>query len=523
MRIASRRPLPLALLASATLLTASSAAFATNGFEFPDNGTEQMGRGGAWVARASNPLATYFNPAGLAGQPTAAIVNVSLIWQRSCFRRFGLDGQPEKFEQDRYQYPDQVCNTDSGTPFPNPQIAFNYRVTDKLGIGIAVVGPSARGKFSYPQVVDGTYFFAGSEPRSQVVPAPQRYLLVEQNIILAWPQIGVGYEAMKNLRVGASFIWGIASLEFKTHAVAMADTTATRDKGVGGDLAAEISVKDWFVPGFTTGALWSPLSWLDVGGWLHWSDKIRATGDVTITGPIYGTDAKPSPAGNVTSDSHAGAATVNTPQPMSARVGARYHRPRGGETKDAAAAPPPDGTPQMRDPIANDVFDVELDLTWANNSQFDRLEVLFPAGTYASVGPAGKQVGMELPQDSSVWHGWKDVFGVRLGGDWVVLADRLSVRAGGFFQTEGQNPAYLHLDYIPSQMVGLNAGGTVRFGPVDAMLGYGHVFYKGLDNGGAGSGPSLAGTPPYRTANAVNNGANSSSVNVLSLGAACRF
>ncbi len=42
-------------------------ASATTVLEVGENGSEQMGRGGAWVARASDPLAAFYNPAGLAG------------------------------------------------------------------------------------------------------------------------------------------------------------------------------------------------------------------------------------------------------------------------------------------------------------------------------------------------------------------------------------------------------------------------------------------------------------------------
>src|SRR5437868_9258290 len=67
-------------------------ARATNVTEFPDNGSEQMARGGAWVARASDPLATIFNPAGLAGQPTRVTVQNNFIFEHTCFTRVQAAG-----------------------------------------------------------------------------------------------------------------------------------------------------------------------------------------------------------------------------------------------------------------------------------------------------------------------------------------------------------------------------------------------------------------------------------------------
>ncbi len=60
-------------------------AHATGITEFPDNGSEQGGRGGAWIARASDPLAVFYNPAGLAGQPTRLIFQSNINLQSTCF------------------------------------------------------------------------------------------------------------------------------------------------------------------------------------------------------------------------------------------------------------------------------------------------------------------------------------------------------------------------------------------------------------------------------------------------------
>ena len=36
------------------------------GFDIPDLGTEPLGRGGAFVAKADSPIAIYYNVAGMA-------------------------------------------------------------------------------------------------------------------------------------------------------------------------------------------------------------------------------------------------------------------------------------------------------------------------------------------------------------------------------------------------------------------------------------------------------------------------
>src|ERR1700758_648486 len=69
-------------------------ARASGVMEFPDNGSEQEARGGAWVARASDPLATFYNPAGLAGQPTRLTLQANLSMQNTCFTRLKAGPQP---------------------------------------------------------------------------------------------------------------------------------------------------------------------------------------------------------------------------------------------------------------------------------------------------------------------------------------------------------------------------------------------------------------------------------------------
>src|ERR1035438_2988424 len=82
-----RASLAFAFTLAASLMSAEQTAHATNVTEFPDNGSEQMARGGAWVARASDPLAAFYNPAGLAGQNTRLTIQVNINTNHTCFTR----------------------------------------------------------------------------------------------------------------------------------------------------------------------------------------------------------------------------------------------------------------------------------------------------------------------------------------------------------------------------------------------------------------------------------------------------
>lgn len=502
-----------AVVAFLSLGATTRLAHATGVMEFPDNGSEQEGRGGAWVARASDPLATFYNPAGLAGQQTRLTLQANISTQNTCFTRVkAANDTTQDGVNPGSSYP-QVCQ--NGSFFPNPQLAFAYRLTDTIGLGIAILGPSAVGNVTWPD-------FQGTAASSQ------RFLLVSSSVLLLTPTIGVGWEPVDNLRVGAAFIAGTApSIDFVNAAPAVIGTGPT----VGNDLRAELKAHDYFIPGFTIGALYSPLPNLDVAAWYKYMSSIDAQGDVTTalgyyTKPgfnvvDYGDTSIPNcnnPALTTNPCGHGNNAKVTVPLPMEAKLGVRFHQPRGASALGS----------HMRDPIAQDVFDVEADFTWANDSAFDNLQLRFPAGLPANPGITGAS----LPQNADVRHHFKDVFGVRLGGDYNILPDELAVRAGTFYESAAVDPQYQNIDFDAASRVGIALGGTYRLHvwdghPIDLMAGYGHVFFASMSN----TNPKAAGlqgltgdaTANYRTPWPVNLGTITSSIDVINVGASLGF
>lgn len=532
MRASLLRTLATAVPVFALALGASREARATNITEFPDNGSEQMGRGGAWVARASDPLAVAFNPAGLAGQRTALTLQANLTLKSSCYTR--LKAADDKSSEPGYvdagqSYP-EVCAEKH--VFPNPQVAFNYRVNDRIGAAIAVLGPSGVGESTWPTFVDSA---AGQQP------APNRYLLIEGKSLFLTPTIGMGVEVADGFRIGGALSWGVIKAKFNNASPALnQDNLSPRTN----DIDATLIVADYFVPGFNLGALYSPTSFLDVGAFYKWSDSIKASGDVYTRANAYTPQVA---AGNKNgivdgdtslSDCNFGQsaaglcgsgdnAKLTLPVPMEARIGVRYHQLRGT------------AKPHTRDPMAEDVFDAEVDFTWANNSAFDSLQIRFP-GSAAGEGiiPVNGTPGV-IPPNADVPHKYKDVLGVRLGGDINVLPNQLALRLGGYYETKGQDERYQNIDFIGASRFGLAAGGTYRVpvgtASLDLMLGFMHVFVADSKNNGPDGVYALAGTkcnPPtapcsadkaYRTNWPVNLGTMTNALNVFNLGAAYKF
>ena len=304
------------------------------------------------------------------------------------------------------------------------------------------------------------------------------------------------------------------------------------------DAKARLRTKDLFVPGLVASAMWSPHERIDVAGWFKWQDAIRAKTDLYVESHYW----KPNGSEDTTDKGHTSAAnqtdvkeagTIKFQIPMEARLGLRYHHPRANP--EAAPSWVPKTGRKVRDPLSQDVFDVSLDFTWANNSSVDNLELRFRGPTSAG-GIGGDPITINgvcatcfVPPNGDVPHKWKDVFGARLGGDVVILPNRLALRAGGWVETRLQDDAYLNLDFPGGMKGGVAGGATLRLGPVDISAAYQHTFYATMDNGGNGEIRALSGdasatlSPQYRSQQVINGGKFSTVLNEVALGGTLRF
>lgn len=527
------RRLILSLVAAS--LATTGTALASNVTEFPDNGSEQMARGGAWVARASDPLAAFYNPAGLAGQDTRLTLQGNIAIQNTCFSRIKASNDTTVDGVDPGKAYPKVCN--DGAPGFGPQLAMSIKVSDRIGVGVAVLGPSGVAGNKWPEFnPDGT-------------PAPQRYLLTSGNALVLTPTLAIGARVLDTLRVGASFQWGIATVQFAAASDSLNGNNSTPSAN---DVKALLLAKDYFIPGFTLGTIWSPHTMLDVAGWYKWSAPIDASGDVATYANYYrpavakngmdnqvafgytkdpGCDTTPPAASGICGPDKG---SVKVPIPMEAKLGFRFHKPVAN------------ADPKRRDPMSQDVWDVEADFTWANNSAFDVLQVRFPGNADGSGIIPVNGTGGNLPPNADVPHHFKDVVGLRVGGDWNVLPDQLAIRAGAFGETKGQDDAYQNIDFMGGARVGLSLGGTyrIKFGKaekksaLEISAGFMHMFVTDQSGGGgvralAGVGCNASTQPPgetcadggpkYRTVWAANLGTITNALNVINVGLSYRF
>jgi long-chain fatty acid transport protein len=471
-------------------------------------------------------LAAYFNPAAMAFLPTSVHLGAQLLVAGRCFTRLGANGKPVSpdtsipapvlgtpaTQPDGSTPPsDTVCSKFS--PFPIPQLGAVFRVADRVALGLAIITPHSAGAASWPESLPytNTIGFATTQP------SPQRYLLVSSSALILFPTVSVAYAPLENLSFGAGLIWGIGTVDFVTFSETLSPPPAAgmvpTDHSVN-DAKAELKAKDLFIPGVVLSALWMATPYLDVSAWFKWQDALKANADLTLTSEYWRSSGvrEPSndtkcmmagqPAGcNITNAPSAGA--INFQIPMEAKLGLRFHwlRKDPGPMPGWLSASNLAGR-KVRDPMSQDLFDVELDFTWAHNSAVQDLGLTFHSlppmasdaggATNICLKNSGGCIGA-VPVNGNIPHRWKEVVGVRLGGDYVPLPNRLAVRAGTFLETSGQDAQYLNLDFDLAQKVGLSIGATGRVGPVDISVGYAHTFYGTLDNGGNGQVFALSG------------------------------
>ena len=504
------KALPRRLTQAAALFAAllPVEARATDVLDFAELGTQSMGRGGAWVARATSPLATFYNPAGLAGQRSGASLDVALVFDEICFTRAG-DGSTL---QSGVAYPGEVCS-ESG-PEPLPTVAGVYGLMDELGIGLSVAPPSLYGGIRFPETVKGRNI-AGADAE---FPSPQRYLLLESDGLFLNTTLSAGYAITPQVRVGAGFIWGLANYKLANANQSVPVTPqpdgSYRDPEIT-DVRAAIDVTDLFIPGVVLGVLVSPLHQLDVGLTVTAQEAFDGHGDLETKSNYWtGAGVSNNPTVGNSSDAGEDLAHFRLPNPLDVRLGARFHWPRDD------APPRPE-----RDPLVDDVFDFEVDVSYTRNSAYQEAQLRFPAEPIIEV----KGTGGRTPQNADVPFKLKgDTLGVRVGGDFMVLPGRLAVRAGGWYEPDVQRAEFLNVALLASQRIGLAAGAQLRLAFVDIEVSAMHVMFDEVDNGGNGrtlavSGDAGAIPIPFRSAYAVNGGKVSRSATILSLGGTARF
>jgi long-chain fatty acid transport protein len=163
------------------------------GYQLNEHGARAVGMGGAFVARASDPSAIYFNPAGLANQQGINILGgINLIMPSTTFKGTGILQPVETKTASQVFTPINVYGT--------------YQINDKMVVGLGIYNPYGLGT-EWPEYWGATLtslggIYAGSA--SSVKASVQTWYFN--------PSVGYKINDEISVGVGISYVYGSVNM-----------------------------------------------------------------------------------------------------------------------------------------------------------------------------------------------------------------------------------------------------------------------------------------------------------------------
>jgi len=269
----------------------------------------------------------------------------------------------------------------------------------------------------------------------------QRYMMVSRNAQMIDYTASVAWQPDETFGFGASFVWiAVPSLTYQL----VVDGHFSNDAypvSSPYDMLATIDGSDLFTPNLILGGWYRPQPFLEIALSGQILPAQIATDSTLSIEPLSGSEQV------VLSRPGQGSAndvSLTLPLPISARAGVRYIHLQGSQ----------------------ELFDIELDATfegWSAVNQF----TLATRGLVATYENQRINLG-----DIVVPKQWRNTFNILLGGDYNVIAQRLTLRGGLFYQSAVAPPAYANVDFVSGKQLGGSLGASVFFGNVEIALAY---------------------------------------------------
>ena len=437
--------------------------------EVGDTGAEALGRGGAFVAKADNPTAINYNPAGFAklrGHHIA--MSASAVRSLVSFTRFNQN-QRDAAGGDTYPTMD---STEPWFAAPLHLMATtDLGLFDNVTLAAGFYAPSAT-TASYPTEIE--------DQSGKKTPAPQRYDKVSMGGIMLFPSLAVAFRPADWIDVGLSFQWVVSKVQTTNYG--MVGTACDTAEDPTCDIVMDIEAEDMFAPTGSAGVLLRPMRGLELGALLRLPSRseLRGRASVTVGSALKQLEGY---LKYPILDPEDPEVTIENSYPLMLRLGARYIFYSGDE--------------ETADIEANFIFE-----NWAAVSE--RLVRINATSLNKPMEPTS--------MDSRL----KNTFGLRVGGSYRTrLASNFELvfRAGAFGETESTDVSDTSLQVLGPRRLGLTGGVGVRWGRFAMDAAYAHLFIPSrvvnqssvtaMDFEGSGNGP------------VVGNGAYSASVDIL--------
>ncbi|MDP3277002.1 MAG: hypothetical protein Q8Q09_17555 [Deltaproteobacteria bacterium] len=471
-------------------VTAVGAMAHASGLEIPEIGALGLGRGGAVVANPMDPSTLAYNPAGILGLPGLQVSLGSNLGSFSqCFQRFGgyrqsndvaVEVAGTRFATSNYAAPPNGMDTPYPQTCANPSLAFapnlgvTYRVLPNLAFGIGAFPPHTTGREGvFPDQV-----MTANGP----APSPARHLLYEKRLFLFYPSFTAAFAPVPWLRLGGSLQVGFASFEYATHLNPLPDAAQSPDS----DIKLTLRAGGTFVTGnagiqvilpryFTFGAKFQYMPELNIAG----------IGGGTAEDMYYSANAMTRAARTTTFD----VGRLIAQPPWHLRTGLRFAMPRAGRPDAWTAAHAlrntlADGRSIERsyDPMRDDAWDLEVDFNYEQTSLLSQT-ALDPRGSIVVGGGVPIAFREDLPgmpgtgTRINIRSDFRNTMGVRVGGDWNVIPDRWTLRAGFSAETGASSPGNSQIHLPTYDSFSAHFGTSFRHKWFTVNFSYAHVYF----------------------------------------------
>jgi long-subunit fatty acid transport protein len=455
------------------------------GFEFPDNGVEALGRGAAFTAKADNLTAIQYNLAGLAKlKGTHFLIDLNLANHSFSFARSGVYpagtmDQTGTIDVGGQPFP-KVSKKAEAYPIPIAGIATDFGLK-KFTFVLGVNGPSSMGRKKFPEWV--------KLPDGTIAPAPQRFELLDEDILIGFLTLGAAWRPLDWLHVGAAFQYTISNV--KEHVYAITYTNANQcphGEAWGCSTKAGINVWDWWIPtGIVSVLARGPhpaIDHLELGLSYRIPFATNTSGSASMSLPPAMENFEIAATG----------AGLTTKMPGSLRTGLRW----------------------FFGPREDEKGDVEVDFVWEGWSRVKTFTSTFTTNLGTLV--------IDVP------HHYKDTYSVRAGGAYNFKLgrhrdQRLTLRAGCFWESAASPLDYSRLDFDAAQHLGATVGAGYKWRGITFNLAFAYIHMptRTVTNGKVTPLYPDPFIPPPGQEAIINNGRYESRMWVLALGAAVSF
>lgn len=437
------RAVRLPMCSAVTLWLCAPATVSAAGYYTGPIGARAVGRAGAFVARADDLSAAFYNPAGFARLHgnLVQLDNKLGYGTLSYTRQATWNAEPPNDPRDEPPTPfDPVRNAEPWRLLgPLLGIGSDLGLRD-WGFALVVYTPSNSSTMGYP-------LYGG-----------QRYMMVNREALMFNTALSAAWTPVDKLSIGISAQALTApSIVYELVVDANPSTMGFWPVSSPFDVLASIEVADLFT--FTTivGLSYRPTPYLEFGlsGQVI-PTAIRAKGTLSVL-PVNpdtletldGFDIAPEDAIALNRDGEpSNRVSLTMPVPLTARAGVRYiHR---------------DGQREL--------FDIEVDVAYEGWSAVRNFELDSQGLTATFNNPAFPPTPLPISALNVPKH-WRDTWTLAVGGD-CALWQNTSLRLGTYYETPLASAGYANVDFPSGAHVGVTAGASLDLGAVKLGAAY---------------------------------------------------